>query len=59
MKNDVSKMIRRELRQAHLVWMMDVLAQVFQHCASKGWKSFAAFGDPHLCEAQKEAPFWR
>ena len=50
-ENDFSKMIRAELRQADLVWMMDVFAQVFQHRARKGWKSFATLLQPHLSEA--------
>ena len=51
MDNDFSKMIRGELRQAHLVRMMDAVAHVLQHCASKGRKSLAALLHPDLREA--------
>ena len=50
-ENDFSKMIRGELRQAHLVRMMDTIAHVVQHRARKGWKSFATLLYPQLREA--------
>ena len=51
MDNDSSEMIRGELRQANLVWLMDAVAHVLQHCASKGWKSVAALLHTDLREA--------
>lgn len=54
--NDPSRVIRRELRQSDLVWMINTFANIFQNCASKGWKSFTALGHPDLNEAEKKTP---